>query len=189
VPLFALSFSYSSTEKVVNPYGSTAGANSGDFHLYRQTRAREMERMKQLTIAEREQQLDLEFQQTYDTATQQEAMKTAKKRQKRQHQKQARIRRKLLIQQGVIPLGGDNDDDDEDDEYGVTTAAGSTGTAPQEPTTTTTTTGNTAAPAATTTTTNNPQPVPVALQPPFPNDGSFLEIMKQQLEKDKATTE
>ena len=33
-------------EKVVNPYSSTAGAGSGEFHVYRHSRAREMARLK-----------------------------------------------------------------------------------------------------------------------------------------------
>ena len=52
------------TEKVVNPYGSTAGAGSGEFHVYRHARARELSRWKQLDKEEQEQLLDKEFEAT-----------------------------------------------------------------------------------------------------------------------------
>eukprot|EP00339_Tiarina_fusa_P003781 CAMPEP_0117078338 /NCGR_PEP_ID=MMETSP0472-20121206/55234_1 /TAXON_ID=693140 ORGANISM="Tiarina fusus, Strain LIS" /NCGR_SAMPLE_ID=MMETSP0472 /ASSEMBLY_ACC=CAM_ASM_000603 /LENGTH=99 /DNA_ID=CAMNT_0004805039 /DNA_START=114 /DNA_END=409 /DNA_ORIENTATION=- len=48
-------------EKVSNPYGSTAGAGSGDFHVYRHARAREAMRWQQLDASEQAKQEDSEF--------------------------------------------------------------------------------------------------------------------------------
>ena len=51
-------------EKVNNPYGSTAGAGSGDFHVYRHARAREAERWKLMNAEEREKSLEEQYKKT-----------------------------------------------------------------------------------------------------------------------------
>lgn len=41
------------TEKVMNAYGSTAGAGSGDYHTYRHSRDREMRRLERLQVVKK----------------------------------------------------------------------------------------------------------------------------------------
>lgn len=88
-------------EKVVNPYGSTAGAGSGEFHVYRHARSREMERWKALTQAEQDALQDQEFQQTLEEYRKEAEERTAKKRKKRQKQKEVKLRKKNLKAAGI----------------------------------------------------------------------------------------
>lgn len=88
-------------EKVVNPYGSTAGAGSGEFHVYRHARAREMERLKGLDEAEREELLDKNFEQQVKQYKTEEEERTEKRRRKRKRQKEAKMRKKNLKLVGV----------------------------------------------------------------------------------------
>lgn len=173
--LFCLGFSLIvRPEKVVNPYGSTAGANSGDFHLYRQTRAREMERMKDLTTAEMERIKDAEFQDEIKRNREDEEKKTEKKRKKRQRHKEAKLRRKMLKKAGVT-LDDGPDDDEGDDDFEVPFPDNDGPNKPQIETNkddgaTTKDKEEVGSPQ------NGGNPVP------FPNDGSFLEMMRKQLE-------
>mmetsp|Transcript_20072 Transcript_20072/g.56907 ORF Transcript_20072/g.56907 Transcript_20072/m.56907 type:complete len:213 (-) Transcript_20072:3090-3728(-) len=95
-------------EKVVNPYGSTAGAGSSEFHVYRHARAREMERWKQIDEAETQKKLDAERLASLTKAEIEQEQKTAKKRRKRQREKEAKARKKNLKAAGV-DLGGSSE--------------------------------------------------------------------------------
>lgn len=88
-------------DKVVNPYGSTAGAGSGEFHIYRHARSREMSRIKQLTEQDREKQLDAEFEAKISQYKTEEERKTARRRRKRQREKEAKSRKKNMKLGGV----------------------------------------------------------------------------------------
>jgi hypothetical protein len=88
-------------EKVMNPYGATAGANSGDFHVYRHARARELERMNGMDEAEEEELKDLEYANMLQGFKTEEEGKTEKNRRKRQREKEAKLRKKSLAKAGI----------------------------------------------------------------------------------------
>eukprot|EP00581_Thalassiosira_minuscula_P007891 CAMPEP_0183706772 /NCGR_PEP_ID=MMETSP0737-20130205/3521_1 /TAXON_ID=385413 /ORGANISM="Thalassiosira miniscula, Strain CCMP1093" /LENGTH=136 /DNA_ID=CAMNT_0025934275 /DNA_START=110 /DNA_END=516 /DNA_ORIENTATION=+ len=83
-------------EKVDNPYGSTAGAGSGEFHVYRHARAREMARWKKINADEAEMKAEEEFQQKLAQDTRAEEDKTEKRRRKRERAKEAKRRKKNM---------------------------------------------------------------------------------------------
>eukprot|EP00978_Attheya_sp_CCMP212_P003272 scaffold6777_cov51-Attheya_sp.AAC.4 len=89
-------------EKVDNPYGSTAGAGSGEFHVYRHARAREMARLKQMDEDEQQATLDAQFQSTTTQWKDEEESKTEKRRKKRQREKEAKRRKKHMKLGGII---------------------------------------------------------------------------------------
>lgn len=84
-----------------NPYGSTAGAGSGDFHVYRHARAREAERWKKLNEEEKQEELDREFEAKRKADETEEDRKTAQRRAKRQRQKEAKLRKKNMKLSGI----------------------------------------------------------------------------------------
>jgi hypothetical protein len=88
-------------DKVINPYGSTAGAGSGDFHVYRHARSREMARWKALDEEEEEQALENKFEQELKACTNEQERKTARNRRKRQREKTAKLRKKNLKAAGI----------------------------------------------------------------------------------------
>jgi len=71
----------------LNVMGSSAGAGSGEFHLYRQMRRKEQSRLKQLAYRKVRDELDAEFKQKLEENEKASAEKTAKKRLKRQKKK------------------------------------------------------------------------------------------------------
>jgi hypothetical protein len=89
------------TEKVVNPYGSTSGAGSGEFHVYRHARARERARWNALDLEDKKRKEDLEFRASLDDDRKQRETKASKNRKKRQREKEAKRRKKVMKAAGI----------------------------------------------------------------------------------------
>ncbi|KAG9127719.1 hypothetical protein FRC07_010484 [Ceratobasidium sp. 392] len=74
-------------EMMKNVQGSSAGAGSGEFHVYKQSRRREYERIKIMEDAAKKEQEISEFEQKKREREEQSEAKTAKNRAKRQKKK------------------------------------------------------------------------------------------------------
>lgn len=153
-------------EKVSNPYGSTAGAGSGEFHVYRHARARELERWRTLEEQEKLQKMQHEYQEKIDQYKTEEETRTDKRRKKRQRQKEAKLRKKNLELSGVtssslakndIPEPAQQDDDEEFTYTSLEQVK------------------EDSKPSANESKDENQPNLPIR------NDGSFLEMMKKQL--------
>jgi len=82
-----------------NIMGSSAGAGSGEFHLYRQMRRKEQNRQAILGYRARRDQLNAAFHEKMEENNKACEDKTAKKRQKRQKQKE---KKKLKKKEGKV---------------------------------------------------------------------------------------
>lgn len=74
-------------EMMKNVQGSSAGAGSGEFHVYKQSRRREYERLKIMEEASKKEQEAAEFEQKKREREEQNEAKTAKNRARRQKKK------------------------------------------------------------------------------------------------------
>ena len=168
------------TEKVSNPYGSTAGAGSGEFHVYRHARAREMTRWRELDAKEKEEEKQKKFDDRVKQEQQKEEEKTAKRRQKRQKAKQAKLRKKTLMAAGIQILKASqpnnnlkNADDDEEFTYTPMAQLKQEGKEVDD--------SKKPAEIKSQDETNNSGQANTELSGDIPTDGSFLEVMKKRL--------
>ncbi|CAM9493163.1 unnamed protein product [Chrysoparadoxa australica] len=80
----------STMERVNNVMGSCAGAGSGEFHMYRNARRREMHRVAAIEAEARETKIRAEFEEKLKHNRESVESKTAKKAEKRRRRKQAK---------------------------------------------------------------------------------------------------
>ena len=155
-------------EKVVNPYGSTAGAGSGDFHVYRHARNRELKRQHDMEQSAEEQEAEEKFQREQEDNRQWEEERTAKRRRKREREKNAKKRKENLAKAGIRVR----------EDTAAVGLDGAAGAADEE---FTYTPGEALQPLdAETVDSSGKKATRPHLDLP-PNDGSFLEMMKKKL--------
>jgi hypothetical protein len=156
-------------ERVVNPYGSVSGAGSGEFHVYRHARARETARWKDLDERAQLEEDEQNFTSKIQTTKLIEETKTSKNRRKRQREKEAKKRKKHLTAAGIIGFQGDDNDNEEEQEeqFAYVPISKQQKTSGSENDKATTRIDSTTADSSS-----------------IPNDGSFLEMMKQKLEQE-----
>ncbi|EJK70568.1 hypothetical protein THAOC_08057 [Thalassiosira oceanica] len=171
-------------EKVHNPYGSTAGAGSGEFHTYRHARAREMARWKKINADEAEKKAQEEFTKKAMHDSNVEEEKTEKRRRKRERAKEAKRRKKNLklggVGEGVSSgAGGISTSaiDEEEFEYTPISAPGGDDKLPAIPNDKQKDDNNSSCRDGI----NDDTKTKDGDDVPFANDGSFLEQMKKQL--------
>ena len=165
------------TEKVDNPYGSTAGAGSGEFHVYRHARAREMARWKEINANEAEMKAEEEFQRKISEDARAEEEKTEKRRRKREREKNAKKRKKNMKLGGVGLNMKDDVGEGVEDEFEYTPMAASELKSASEGKTDDDSPEGSAKEKKESKDNSQDDAKPAAV---FANDGSFLEQMKKQ---------
>ena len=162
------------TEKVVNPYGSTSGAGSGEFHVYRHARAREMARWNALDLEEKEKNEELEFRTALENDRKQMEAKASKNRKKRQREKEAKRRKKVMRAAGIdtqkssIGLKKNHCELDNDEEFTYIPVSQQQFNEQEE--------NESSYKKESSSRNKNDNAIP--------NDGSFLEMMKQKLKEE-----
>ncbi|KAK6537681.1 hypothetical protein TWF694_011855 [Orbilia ellipsospora] len=97
-------------EIVANVQGSSAGAGSGEFHVYKASRRREYERLKMMDDELKKEKEKEEFDTKTDQWKKKDDAKTAKNRAKRQKKKQAQEKKREREGTGTPQIEDDDDD-------------------------------------------------------------------------------
>ncbi|GAM26145.1 hypothetical protein SAMD00019534_093200 [Acytostelium subglobosum LB1] len=114
----------SSKITVHNVSGSTAGSGSGDFHIYRNQRRKELDRLERIEKEGTKEEINREFMERREATRLEEAERTLKKAEKRKKKKQNKrhneIRKKVeqqlqKIKGGDAPQHDDENDGEDDD--------------------------------------------------------------------------
>lgn len=93
--------------------GSVAGAGSGEFHVYRAHRRREMTRLSLMEEEARKLQEEKKFQEKLLSLRAEDESKTAKRRAKRQKRKQGAKKQRKTEEGESDKEGGDGDKEDQ----------------------------------------------------------------------------
>ena len=104
-------------EFIRNVWGSSAGAGSGDFHVYRGIRRRQYAREKFENVMSEKQEKDEEFQKKVAQNKKEAEVKTAKKRAKRLKKKfKQKHSRKQKLQKKKEESSSEDSDEEEEEE-------------------------------------------------------------------------
>ncbi|CAI5445839.1 unnamed protein product [Caenorhabditis angaria] len=103
-------------EFVRNVVGSSAAAGSAEFHIYRNNRRKEQNRLDYIEEVARREEMDEQFKNKINGIQKQEEEKTAKKRAKRLRQKEAKRRKKMNKNEESDSDEEDSDESEESEE-------------------------------------------------------------------------
>merc|ERR1711972_260023 len=98
-----------------NIMGSSAGAGSGEFHLYRQMRRKEANRQAILGYRKKRDELNAAYHEKLEENEKAAEEKTAKKREKRQKKKASKKKKKPNTEQKKDTESEESDPDSEED--------------------------------------------------------------------------
>ncbi|KAG0371217.1 hypothetical protein BC939DRAFT_483495 [Gamsiella multidivaricata] len=101
---------------VKNVQGSSAGAGSGEFHVYRAGRRREYARLRNMELESKEEREQREYEEKIRAKRTADEEKTDKNRVKRQRRKQRAANNKMSKRKGDTRSSDDEEHDQEDQE-------------------------------------------------------------------------